>query len=175
MFTDFKFYLDLDGLFADFDGRIKKLTGSYPKDLTKKEYWKAVGKDEHFFLELDWMADATPLWELVKHYDHAVLTGLPSGTQGKPDKIEWVKRHMGGCETIVVPRLQKQEYAAPNHFLIDDLQSNVDQWIAAGGIGIFHRIGAYDHTLKVTEKAIELYKALGPGAAQDIQAHINRM
>ena len=31
-----------------------------------------------------------------------------------------------------------KNYAAPNHILIDDRESNIDQWRAAGGIGILH-------------------------------------
>ena len=36
----------------------------------------------------------------------------------------------------------KKNYAAPNHILIDDKKSNIDEWRAAGGIGILHTSAA---------------------------------
>ena len=150
-----KIWMDLDGVLADFDRRVELLTGKKPTNLSKKEMWKAIMDDSHFFLKLEWINAATPLWNLIKKYDHAVLTGLPSRSEGRDDKIAWVKKKCGNnTEVIVVPKLDKQLYAASNHILVDDNQMNIDQWNAAGGIGIFHN-GDYDRTILLTKEAIK--------------------
>jgi hypothetical protein len=61
----------------------------------------------------------------------------------KPEKIEWIRRHLGSVKEIyLIPREQKQNYALtvdskPN-LLIDDHAKNINEWIAKGGIGIRH-------------------------------------
>jgi len=39
---------------------------------------------------------------------------------------------------MLVYAKDKQKEAAPNHILIDDRKSNIDEWRANGGIGILH-------------------------------------
>ena len=50
----------------------------------------------------------------------------------------WRKRNLPSTKLILAQAIKKQNYAAPNHILIDDRESNIDQWIKAGGIGILH-------------------------------------
>ncbi len=67
-------------------------------------------------------------------------------------KRVWVKRELPGTKLILRYASQKQEYASPTSILIDDRQKNIDQWEAAGGIGILHTS---------TANTIEQLKKLG--------------
>jgi len=49
---------------------------------------------------------------------------------------------MPGVKLTLAQAYLKKNYAAPNHILIDDRESNIDQWRAAGGIGILHTSAA---------------------------------
>ena len=49
---------------------------------------------------------------------------------------------MPGIKLTLAQAYAKQNYAAPNHILIDDRKSNIDQWISQGGIGILHTSAA---------------------------------
>jgi uncharacterized protein YbaR (Trm112 family) len=61
----------------------------------------------------------------------------------KPEKIEWVRKHLGNVEHVyLVPREEKQKFAVnkdgtPN-LLIDDYEKNIKEWVARGGIGVRH-------------------------------------
>jgi hypothetical protein len=61
----------------------------------------------------------------------------------KPEKIEWIRKHLGSVEKILlVPREDKQQYAVsedgrPN-LLIDDYEKNIKEWVAKGGVGVRH-------------------------------------
>jgi hypothetical protein len=45
---------------------------------------------------------------------------------------------MPGVKLTLAQSFNKKNYAEPNHILIDDRLSNIEQWRAAGGIGILH-------------------------------------
>jgi hypothetical protein len=46
-------FLDLDGVFADFDARVKPLTGKHPGQLDRARLWKMVNANKRFFAELE--------------------------------------------------------------------------------------------------------------------------
>jgi hypothetical protein len=52
--------------------------------------------------------------------------------------VIWKKRNMPNNKMILVPAWKKKEYATPTSILIDDRADNINQWEAAGGIGILH-------------------------------------
>jgi len=49
---------------------------------------------------------------------------------------------MPGVKLTLAQAYLKKNYAAPNHILIDDRKSNIDEWRAEGGIGILHTSAA---------------------------------
>ncbi len=135
-------FLDLDGVFADFDARFKLLTGKTPSQVEKKFMWKTINNDLEFFYRLEMMKDAEHLWAYVRQYPNVhFLTGLPSKQGGKQQKERWVAEkfvdHKG--LTHVVPKKQKQDYSGPNKVLIDDLEPNITQWVLKGGHGLLHK------------------------------------
>jgi hypothetical protein len=141
-FFPFEIYLDLDGVFADFDGGFHKITGKYPHEVHKGKLWGTINARGDFFYKLELMEDAEHLWEYFKQYgDDKVkfLTGLPMLKNGKEQKQMWTLEKFGPqWETIVLPKKEKQLHAGPNKVLIDDTEANVEQWVAKGGIGILH-------------------------------------
>lgn len=145
---NFQIYLDLDGLFADFEEGFKKISGYYPKEVAKGKLWGTIHRAEHFFYNLPMIKESKKLWQVVEPTDPIFLTGLPSSAQGKEDKIRWVHKHYGDqYDVIVVPKKEKRNYAKPNHILIDDTHSNVNEWNADGGIGIFHEKDNFHRTI----------------------------
>lgn len=153
---DFQIYLDLDGVFADFNGGFKKLTGSEPKEVAKKVLWSSIYKADHFFYNLEVIPDSKKLWEFVKPTHPIFLTGLPSSIEGRDDKVRWVHKHYGPqYEVIVLPKKEKRKHAAPNHILVDDTAANVSEWKADGGIGILHEEDNYHRTISELKKVLK--------------------
>ena len=55
-------------------------------------------------------------------------------------KMIWLQKYGITFNPIFVPgKRLKQQHAAPDRILIDDTESVIDQWNAAGGIGILHK------------------------------------
>ena len=136
----FEVYLDLDGVFADFEGRVKLITGKHPHEMSSNSLWKAIHRDTEFFYNLEFMENAHILWEYTKQYSPKFLTGLPSGRGSKEQKIRWVAEKFGTeHETIVLPKREKQLHSGPNKVLIDDTRTNINEWVLKGGHGIFHK------------------------------------
>ena len=73
-------------------------------------------------------------------------------------------------DLIICRAMDKHLLARPNHILIDDRQKNVDEWNAAGGIGILHT-GDYADTMARVQKAIAAYQAKQTPVNTDIPAH----
>lgn len=151
-------YLDLDGVFADFDKRVKHLTGKHPHQLDKKRLWRIINADERFFAELELIEGCMALWEATRDMEPIFLTGSPSSSVFEQQKKEWVARIFGPEFTVhVVPRRLKQEYSGPGKILIDDMQENIDQWNARGGHGILHT-GDHESTINALKELVEIYK-----------------
>jgi len=132
-----KLYLDLDGVFADFNKRVEQLSGQPIHELTRKSLWKAVNTDKQFFLNLELFPHSIELWNFVKRYDPIFLTGAPASHSFAEQKRKWVSNHFGADRiTLVVPKHDKKNYAGVNRVLIDDNPSLIDEWKANNGIGI---------------------------------------
>ena len=139
-------YLDLDGVLADFPKSAKILMGNDYEKLSNDDFWKYVNSVDHIFLHLDPM----PKYKTLLNYLEstkiplAILTAIPRPTgnlkTAEEDKIAWVRKHLS--ETIpvitVIGGSNKAKYATPTSLLIDDLKSNIDAFIQAGGQAILH-------------------------------------
>lgn len=152
-------FLDLDGVFADFDTRVKRLTGKHPNQLDRNRLWRAVNSDKRFFAELELIEGCMLLWEATRDLEPVFLTGAPSSRVFQEQKREWVARIFGPEFVVhVVPKKLKQEYSGPGKVLIDDTPANIEQWIARGGHGILHT-GDHASTVKALQELIALYQA----------------
>lgn len=152
-------FLDLDGVFADFDARVKRLTGKHPNQLTRDKLWQAVNADKRFFAELELIEGCMLLWEATRDLEPIFLTGAPTSQVFQEQKREWVARIFGREFMVhVVPKKLKQEFSGPHKVLIDDTPQNIEQWIARGGYGILHA-GDHASTVEALQKLLKLYIA----------------
>ena len=138
---DYKIYCDMDGVLADFESGYEELTGVDLKGEFKKgdDFWdpiKVAGVG--FWAGLKWMPDGQKLWDYLKPFNPVLLSAPSREQSSRIGKHVWVKYKIPGTKLILRYASQKQELATPESILIDDRQVNIDQWEAAGGIGILH-------------------------------------
>jgi hypothetical protein len=140
--TEYTIYCDMDGVLVDFDLGYQELTGitSQQADANGVEaFWSPLSKaGAKFWITLKWMSDGKQLWSYIKKYDPILLSAPSREESSRLGKRVWVKRELPGVKLILKSASQKQQYASPTSILIDDRQKNIDQWNAAGGVGILH-------------------------------------
>jgi len=141
-------YLDLDGVVADFNKRYKELYGMEPREAEKNKkfdhYFNQFIADQNF-ATLDLMPGAMDGITFLRKSQ--VTTQILSSTANQEryddiskQKMVWLQKQGITFNPIFVPgKRLKQQYAAPDKIIIDDTPSIIDQWNAAGGIGILHK------------------------------------
>ena len=145
----YKIFSDMDGVLTDFDKSFEKYSeGIPPRDYEKKfgkdKFWELIdGKGKvGFWAGMPWMEDGKQYWDYIKNYDPELLSSPSRSSTSRLGKRLWVKNNMPGVKLTLAQAYLKKNYAAPNHILIDDRKSNIDEWKAAGGIGILHTSAA---------------------------------
>ena len=144
----YKIFSDMDGVLTDFEGRFEKYSdGLPPRDYEKKfgkdKFWELVdGEGVAFWVGMPWMSDGERYWDYIKDYDTQLLSSPSRSNTSRLGKRLWVRNNMPGVKLTLAQAYLKKNYAAPNHILIDDRKSNIDEWRAAGGIGILHTSAA---------------------------------
>jgi 5'(3')-deoxyribonucleotidase len=146
-------YCDMDGVLVDIIGGICKMdlmTRCNQKSFDK--YLEANKKrfdadHPHLFRNLPWMRDGKRLWKYISNFRPHILSAHTNSWQptSKDDKMVWIKNHLTPLpyKIHILRREEKKNYATkgdgiPN-VLIDDWDKNINEWKAAGGIGILHR------------------------------------
>ena len=138
---DYKIYCDMDGVLADFESGYEELTGVDLRGEFQKgeDFWDPISKaGVGFWAGLKWMPDGQKLWDYLKPFNPVLLSAPSREQSSRIGKHVWVKHKIPGTKLILRYASQKQELATPESILIDDRQVNIDQWEAAGGIGILH-------------------------------------
>ena len=144
-----KIYVDLDGVLVDFVKGYQELTGI---DITgtfhnDPKFWEPINKAGYnFWVDLEWTVDGKKLWKYVEKYSPELLSAPSREDDSRIGKHDWVKRELPGVHLILRTAKNKKEFAGPNSVLIDDLETNIQSWIEAGGIGIHHK--SADETIK---------------------------
>jgi len=157
---DYVIYVDMDGVLADLQSFIKKLTGRALRDDDKydKESWKQFHdhmKDGNkTFEEFKKLPDTDKLWSYIRKYKPHILTatGTNLADEAAKQKRAWVKKHLTGFDQIHTPQksAQKAKWAWPDAILIDDRMKSIGPWREKGGIGIHHKSAA--DTIKQLKK-----------------------
>jgi hypothetical protein len=141
-----RLFLDLDGVLADFDKRVRQLTGSQPDALTKKQLWSSISPPAcpDFYTSLDFTVDGRELWAATAEWQPTVLTGLPMGTWAEAQKRAWVADRLGPhVRVICCMARDKHSYARPGDVLVDDRAETARAaWVAAGGVFVHHTSAA---------------------------------
>lgn len=153
-----KVYFDMDGVLADFEGMVFKKTGCTRDDLYAMGLEKAdtlvdrlVGSDPAWFTDLEPTRYFKAMIEFMEFLNAAgvevnILTSMGNDFYNDFDvtthmaKADWLD-YQEVSELIknmcTVPRCyMKQYYAEPDALLIDDKQSNCEQFSANGGVSI---------------------------------------
>lgn len=152
-------YLDLDGVFVDFNKKMIELLGPDYKKLNVHTFWREVGKEKNLFLDLDETEDAQSLFQSIKQIaeeakqELSFLTAIPYSTgnlsTSRDDKIAWVRKHLSKIIPVytVVGGINKAKYAKEGDILIDDTEKNLVAWGNVGGIAIFHQTNSSSPTI----------------------------
>lgn len=140
-------YLDMDGVLADFDKRATQILGMIPSlyedRYGAKAFWDELQSTPDFYNSFEPMLDMPFLIDATESLNPIVLTGVPMGEWAKPQKIEWVKRHLPGLQVIACRSKDKSNYCQPGDVIVDDRTEYRHLWKAKGG-GWVHHISAYD-------------------------------
>ncbi len=142
---EYKIYSDMDGVLTDFDKSFEK----YSKGIPPREYEKKFGKDGFwklidergvgYWVGMPWMPDGKTYWDYIKKYTPILLSSPSRSSTSRLGKRLWVRNNMPGIKLTLAQAYNKRNYAEPNHILIDDRESNIEQWREAGGIGILYK------------------------------------
>ena len=159
-------FVDMDGVVADFDTFASDLLGrkigwhQSKFDLTGEE-WEKLTTVDRLYYQLPLMPDATKLIAYVRslstRFHVQFLTAVPRRTtmpDAKADKQAWVDKYFPGMKMDIGPfSHDKQKWCSPGDILIDDRPSNIEEWMRAGGIAIYHT-GDVDKTIKTLNEVI---------------------
>ena len=139
---DYSIYVDMDGVLTDFDKAYIDITGKHPDSFESNddEFWKPIDKaGVAFWEQMKWKPDGKSLWKVLKKYKPSILSAPSKSPSSSIGKRKWVSREIGSVNLILIKASLKQTYATPTSILIDDMEKNITQWVAAGGIGILHK------------------------------------
>ena len=136
-------YCDMDGVLVDFDKQFKKASGGispreYEEKNGKEAFWNLIDNENGvgFWVGMPWMLNGKQLWEYIKPNNPILLSSPSRSNSSRLGKRLWVRNNLPGTKLILANSYNKKNYADGNNILIDDRPSNIDQWKAAGGIGI---------------------------------------
>jgi 5'(3')-deoxyribonucleotidase len=139
-------YLDLDGVFADFNGAVQKHCPGLIYQQHSKQIWQVLETIPNFFSTLDLLPNLE-IYDMALGNDINVefLTALPRATgflkTAQRDKTDWVHSHIDDWAQVncVSSWEMKKYFCRGEHdLLIDDSPRNIEDWAKAGGTGILH-------------------------------------
>ena len=143
-----RIYCDMDGVLCDFMTAAKKATGMTFNQSDSDKYWDIIKRIPKFWSDMPWMPGGRQLWSYIRRFDPHILSAYsPKDPNCKPGKLKWLRRNVGMSnmnKINLVRRKDKSKFAMKSGgirqpaILIDDFPRNVDQFKAAGGIGIYH-------------------------------------
>jgi len=149
-------WVDCDGVLADFDSHVTKLTGVRPREFEDSVgtpgFWKHLQGIPKFYREMPLMPDARILMDGLKALRPIILTGCPLGEWAEAQKMAWARDHFPGVPMITCMSKDKFIYCQPGDILIDDYSKYMSPWISAGGTFIKH-ISA-ERSLKEVEETL---------------------
>ena len=142
-----RIYVDMDGVLCDFIAQSKKATGKIFTQDKAKEYWPIIKRTPRFWSDMPWMPGGKQLWNYIKQYNPHILSAYtPEDPNCIPGKKTWLRKNVriSSNRVNLVRRVEKQKFAMKSDMgrapaiLIDDFPRNIDQFKAAGGMGIVH-------------------------------------
>ena len=145
-------YLDMDGVVADWETAIADILGYklIEGDRWPDQDWRKIIQFQRVYRDiplLPWALEfVDEAGKIARAANYAVrfLTAVPRRNDfpyAFEDKVHWANKHFPTIPVWFGPYSQdKQKRAAPGQVLVDDRMTNINEWIAQNGIGIyFHR------------------------------------
>lgn len=144
----------MDGVLSDFFGNALDVHGSngvgYPKGeyqiekylgISTNDFWRGIdAAGEEFWRQMDVCDGALGLLNVIDEKSHKpiVLTSPSMQPSCVSGKLKWLHRVFGMKfrDYIFCPAQHKHLLATPTSLLIDDRESNCDEFNAAGGQSI---------------------------------------
>jgi 5'(3')-deoxyribonucleotidase len=142
-------YLDMDGVVADFDEYAARTLGlPASSGIYPDEIWYNLASNARLYRDLkkteyaDQLVNECRDLALTKDYDILFLTAVPKGNDvpwAFYDKVVWAQKYFPTIPVMFGPfSKDKHVHCRPGDILVDDRQSNIEEWRAAGGIAIHH-------------------------------------
>jgi hypothetical protein len=142
-------YLDMDGVFADFESFFIDILGKQKfEEITAKKLWQdvinhMVSQNGGVFNAFKPLARAKELYEFFKPYSPVFLssTGYTNVKKIEKQKTEWLAKYIDpNAKRIFVDASKKKAYySAPNAILIDDRPRSILPWAKKRGAFILHK------------------------------------
>ena len=140
--SNFRIFLDCDGVLADFDTGFMQLTGinsaEYEDIYGTKDFWTTIHKATDFFGTLPLMPGAQELYDAVAHIRPIILTGCPFGNWAEHQKFGWRNRRFPGTPMITCLSRNKRDFCQPGDILVDDITKYQHLWEQSGGTFVLH-------------------------------------
>jgi len=150
---NYKIYLDMDGVIADFNTRFKDLSGIEPREFEskygRKAFWDFIDEENKikFWVGIPPMPGASELVSYVSKHNYEILTAPSIKKQSRLGKNLWVRNHVGDIfpsKPKVTFKFSKEKHKVKQNLsqfdiLIDDRQSIINNWNNAGGFGILYQ------------------------------------
>ena len=144
----YKIYCDMDGVLTDFESRFEHYSGMTPKEYENQHgtagFWNLIDVEVgvKFWVGMNWMPRGQELWNFISPYKPDLLTSPSRDNNSRLGKNLWVKNNLNPKPKVIFAYSKdKQRYANENSILIDDKKSNINEWIAKGGIAFRVRKG----------------------------------
>ena len=155
-------FVDMDGVIADFDKFLfDKMGRTFPHNIGPAEdvlMWDFLQNVDRLYWHLPPTEYAFELMDMVLSTgaNVEILTAIPRRTAilgAEKDKRDWMIKYFGNAIKVNIGPFSKDKWkhAKAGDILIDDRPDNIDEWNAAGGIGILHLYEDFNNTKKLFE------------------------
>ena len=169
------FYLDMDGVVADWDTAASAFLGRPPRppnDLTHykntPEEWTRIKTQARFYRTLPLMPRCSELVDLARRYRDGLgwnllfLTAVPKDDDvpwAFYDKVLWAQEHFPDIPVHFGPHSwDKQKHCKPGDILVDDRPDNCSQWIASGGLAV--KVDGNDLSSAITQVSFDFNRRM---------------
>lgn len=180
-------YSDMDGVLADFDGKVRQIANikGKPEEVLGHDKVSELAKTTpNFFADLAVLPHALDLLkECVKIGGRYSI--LSSALKFDPEvsergKTKWIAKHLThNPPAAIIYEREKYKYAVQSdgtpNILIDDWDHNIKLWEAHGGIGIQYKPENYTQHIKQLKEAFRKASSMKvPAITQPMQESILR-
>jgi hypothetical protein len=146
----YRLFVDMDGVMTDWEKQYEKFSGK-PYVSHDETEWKHCNKLD-FWKDMDWLPGGRELWEMFAPLHPLVLSSPGPFKAAREGKTIWNRENLGSGVKVILDQ-NKGRYADTRSILVDDMEKNIKDWEANGGIAIHY-------TGNPAKAAKDLYKAI---------------